>query len=216
MRRNLAFHGHAITLADKYVKESFINYVVFWIPRSVPDIIVTVLFFIPWFRQFKRWLKVSSASSYGFLKKRLARRFTLNMFWQNAWTKLLKVKCSDTWWKRSVDLLMYSCHVIVVDLSWVKVGTEWELEKINGRDLERKTVFVVGEDAAEYAREVIERFWPHEESPPPLYVYRSSGRLLERAAFERDVARIVSTSHLWHGFRTGAAQVRAAHTWRQW
>jgi hypothetical protein len=199
IQKNLSFHGHVITLADKYVKESLLNYVFFWIPRSVPDIFVLALFFIPAIRQFKRWIRVSSAHSYGFLKKRLARRFTMNMFWQNAWTKLLKVKCSDTWWKQSVDLLMYSCHLIVVDLSWVKVGTEWELGKIDRRDLERKTVFVVGEDAADYAREVVHRFWPSEEAPPPLYVYRKSGALLEREAFEREVARIISASHLWHG-----------------
>jgi hypothetical protein len=197
MQKNVAFNGHVITLADKYVKESLFNYVIFWIPRSVPDIIVMVLYVIPAIRQFKRWLKVSSAHSYGFLQNRLARRFTMNMFWQSGFTKLLKVKCSDTWWKQCVDLLMYSCHIIIVDLSRVKVGTEWELDKIDRRDLERKTVFVVGEEAADYAQDVIARFWPHEEAPPPIYVYRSSGKLLEREAFERDVARIVSESHLW-------------------
>lgn len=34
--------------------------------------------------------------------------------------KTLKVKSSDTWWKQTIDLLMYSSHLIVVDLSWVK------------------------------------------------------------------------------------------------
>jgi hypothetical protein len=200
MKKNVSYHGHTITLSDKYVKESFWNHVLFWIPRSPYDIPVLILFFIPPIRQFKRYLKVSSARSYGFLQNRLARRFTMNMFWQNAFNKLLKVKCSDTWWKQCVDLLMYSCQLIVVDLSWVKVGTEWELDKINRRDLEEKTVFVVGEDAADYAREVIAKFWHDAEAPPPLYVYVNSGKLLDqREAFERDVARIISESHLWEG-----------------
>ena len=46
---------------------------------------------------------------------------------------------------------------------------------------------------------VIARFWPHEKAPPPLYVYCKSGELLEREAFERDVARMLSDSHLWQG-----------------
>ena len=198
-QKNLSFRGHTITLSDKFVKDSGLAYALSWVPRGPVDLIVIPLFFIPAIRQFQRWVHVKSPRSYRFLKKRLARRFTMTMFWQNSITKLLKVKCSDTWWKQAVDLLMYSCHLIVVDMSWVKEGTEWELDKIDRRNLERKTVFVVSEDAAEYAREVIAKFWPHEEAPPPLYVYHKSGRLLDREDYERDVARIISESHLWEG-----------------
>jgi hypothetical protein len=201
MKKNVSFYGHTITLSDKYLKESRLEYITFWVPRSVPDIFVLILFILPPIRQFKRWIRVGSASSYQFLQNRMARRFTMNMFWQNAFNgnKLLKVKCSDTWWKQCVDLLMYSSQLIIVDLSWVKVGTKWELDKIDRRDLERKTLFVVGEDAAGYAHEIIAKFWPHDEASPPLYVYRNSGMLLDREAFHRDVARIISESHLWEG-----------------
>ena len=198
-RKNLSFYGHTITLSDKYVKESRWAYVISWIPRSPTDIIIILLFFIPAIRQLQRWVRVSSPSSYRFLKNRLARRFTMNMFWQNSINKLLKVKCSDVWWKQVVDLLMYSCQVIVVDMSWVKKGTEWELDKIDRRDLERKTLFVASEEAADYAREVIAKFWPHDEAPPPLYVYNKSGKLLDNEAYHREVARIISKSHLWDG-----------------
>ncbi len=199
IKKNVSFYGHITTLADKYIKESKLEFIVFWIPRSIPEIFLIILYMFPPIRQFKRYIKVGSASSYQFLRKRLARRFTMNMFWQNSFSgdKLLKVKCSDTWWKQCVDLLMYSSHLIVVDLSWVKVGTEWELDKINSRDLEQKTVFVVGEDAADYAREVVEKFWPAEEAPPVLHVYKRSGKLLDDDAFGKDVARIISGSHLW-------------------
>lgn len=199
VKKNVSFYGHTITLADKFLKESWFMFVTFWIPRSIPEIFVLILFFFPPIRQFKRWIRVSSSSSYQFLKKRLSRRFTMNMFWQNTFSgdKLLKVKCSDTWWKQCVDLLMFSSQLIIVDLSWVKVGTEWELDKINSRDLEGKTVFIVSEDAADYAREVMARFWPSEEAPPPLHVYRKSGKLLDKESYNRDVARIISGSHLW-------------------
>jgi hypothetical protein len=199
VRKNVSFNGHTFTLADKYVKESRFAYVISWIPRGLEDIVFIPLFFIPAIRQLRRWVNVRGPRSYRFLKKRLARRFTLNMFWLKSINKILKVRTADTWWKQCVDLLMYSCHLIVVDLSWVKQGTEWELAKIDRRDLERKTVFIAKEDAAEYAREVIAKFWPGTEAPPPLYVYLNSGKLLERESYARDVARIISESHLWDG-----------------
>jgi hypothetical protein len=199
VRKNVSFNGHTFTLADKYVKESRFAYVISWIPRGLEDIVFIPLFFIPAIRQLRRWVNVRGPRSYRFLKKRLARRFTLNMFWLKSINKVLKVRTADTWWKQCVDLLMYSCHLIVVDLSWVKQGTEWELAKIDRRDLERKTVFIAKEDAAEYAREVIAKFWPGTEAPPPLYVYCNSGKLLERESYARDVARIISESHLWDG-----------------
>jgi len=79
----------------------------------------------------------------------------------------------------------------------VKQGTEHELERIKTRNLELKTLFVVAEGKAEYAREVISRFWPEGKQPPPLYMYRASGELLDRETYHRDVARIISESHLW-------------------
>jgi len=198
-QKNLSFYGHTITLSDKYLKESFWAYVVSWLPTGPESIVAIPLFFIPAVRQFQRWIKVSSPRGYRFLKKRLARRFTMNLFWISSFNKLLKVKCSDVWWRQAVDLLMYSCQVIVVDVSWVKEGTEWELEKIDRRDLERKTLFIVSENAADNARAVIHRFWPHEEAPPPLYIYQNSGKLLDYEGYHREVARIISESHLWDG-----------------
>ena len=162
-RKNLAFVGHTFALSDCHVKESFLSLVNWWIPRSLLDLVLIPLFFIPAFRQLLRWVHVRNARSYGFLVTRLSRRRTLNMFWLHSWNKMLRVKCADTWWRQTVDLLMYASQLIVVDVSLVKSGSEWELEKINTRDLEGKAVFIVSEHKVDYAREVIARFWPGDE-----------------------------------------------------
>ena len=73
-----------------------------------------------------------------------------------------------------------------------------ELDKIDERDLERKTVFIVAEESAEYASKVITKFW-HQEAPPPLFVYNNKGKLLEQEGYELAVAGIISQSHLWDG-----------------
>jgi len=200
VRKNVAFHGHTFTLADKYVKESRFLYWVNHVPRSPVDIVLIplMLFFKP-LRQLQRWIRVSGAGSYGLLHDRMSRRFTLNYLWLFSWNKMLMVRSSDAWWKPCIDLLMYSSQLIIVDLSWVKQGTEWELDQINRRDLEGKSVFIVPQEKAEYAREIIARFWPDDEPPPPLHEYDGSGRLVNRVAYEEDVASIVSESHLWDG-----------------
>ena len=91
---------------------------------------------------------------------------------------------------------MYNSQVIIVDLSWVKSGTEWELGKIHARLLENKTLFVVAADKAEYAEGVIKQFWP-DGSPPPLHRYNAGGRVSDHDAYNRDMARITITSLLW-------------------
>ena len=123
-RKNLAFVGHTFALSDRHVKESFLSLVNWWIPRSLLDLVLIPLFFIPAFRQLLRWVHVRNARSYGFLVTRLSRRRTLNMFWPHSWNKMLRVKCADTWWRQTVDLLMYASQLIVVDVSLVKSGSE--------------------------------------------------------------------------------------------
>lgn len=196
VRKNMAFHGHTFLLSDRYVKESKWIYIMSFVPRSPVDIAIILVFFIPYFRQLKPWLNVTNVRRYRFLQTRLQRRFTLNSFWIQSFRKLNRIKCSDTWWRQTVDLLMYNTQVIVVDLSWVKSGTEWELGKIHARQLENKTLFVVAADKAEYAQEVIRHFWP-DRSPPPLHQYDAAGRVANPDAYNRDMARIISTSHLW-------------------
>lgn len=199
VKKNLAFRGHITTLADKYMKESRLAFIFMMIPKSPAEIVLFPLFLIPAVRQMQRWIYVGSAGSYRLLKNRQSRRFTLNMFWISSVQKLLKVRCSDTWWKNAVDLLMYTSQLIIVDLSLVKVGTEWELEKIDLRNLEKKTIFIVADDAADYARQVIAKFWPGDEAPPRLFLYQKRGNILDRDAYEYEAARIISQSHLWDG-----------------
>lgn len=66
-----------------------------FVPTSPGDVVVIVLFFIPFFRQLKPWINVTSARRYRFLQTRLHRRFTLNNFWIQSFWKLNRIKCSD-------------------------------------------------------------------------------------------------------------------------
>lgn len=58
---------------------------------------------------------------------------------------------------------------------------------------------------------MVAKFWPADEPPPELHVYRKSGKLLDREAYERDVARSIAESHLWQEpVAVPAAGVQAA------
>jgi hypothetical protein len=45
-------------------------------------------------------------------------------------------------------MLMHSCEIVVVDLSWVKEGTAWELNELHQRALLTRCIFVAGESGA--------------------------------------------------------------------
>jgi len=199
VRKNLTHRGHTFTLADKHVKESRLMFFLSVMPKGPEDLVILPFsLLVPPLRQLHRWLNVTSPRRYEFLRNRLSRRKTLNKLSGDKWlNKIMSIKSSDEWWQQCIDLLMYSCEIIVVDLSLVKEGTEWELEKINVRDIEGKTIFVVHEEARAYAREVIADFWPSTEAPPPLFVFSDKGELAEKDVFDQTIARIVSTSHLW-------------------
>ena len=76
------------------------------------------------------------------------------------------IRSTDSWWKLCIQMLLQSCEIIVVDVSKVKQGTDWELNQIRAKSLLSKSIFVVSEDAAEQAGPILERYFDAAEMPP--------------------------------------------------
>ena len=74
---------------------------------------------------------MGSARDFRNLARRLRERTGLNfeMIWTSK--EIVLVRTSDLWWKRVISLLITSADVIVIDLSNVTQGTEWELARLN-------------------------------------------------------------------------------------
>ena len=93
--------------------------------------------------------------------------------------------------KRCINYLAIWCNIIVVDLTVVKSGTRWELEKIRDDGLSYKSIFIVHENAYDKGRQHLTQYWPPDESPY-VFRYKSGGRLLEEKQFLIRLATIRS------------------------
>jgi hypothetical protein len=181
IRRNVSFSGHVFTLADYQLKESFLLYLISFVPLSPEGLWMLLLY--PWSKKARRWIHVKNASDFQALKERLESRWLLNTFWTNSLSdKIRKVRTVDRWWQRCIDLLATNCDVILVDLSVVKSGTRWELLKIRNENLEAKCIFIIQKEQLEMGRRVLAEYWPV-EALPEVHAYGEKGRLDNGDAF---------------------------------
>lgn len=207
VQRNLCHTGHVTTLADQHLKESALVH--FWetLPKSPEEIVLRFLFLFRLVDDPRRRLFIKTAYHYRVLKRRLASRFILNLFWASSFDTIRKIRTTDQWWRRCIDLMSASSEVILVDLTVVKSGTRWELSKISGERIGFKAIFIVQESRFEVAREILAEYWPA-ETPPHIHVYDERGKLADPKAFANRLASVISlprppyvgkpANHFWY------------------
>jgi hypothetical protein len=191
VRRNVAFTGHVFTLADQHMKESGWRHVLESIPKSWEEVVVFVACLVRLMDTPRRKLFIKRAYHFRVLRRRLARRYLLNTMWATSFDGIRKIRTSDRWWQRCIDLLTVNVEVILVDLSVVKSGTRWELRKISKERLERKAIFVVQQDRLEAARGILAEHWPADHLPE-IFAYDGSGIPLAKGAFEQRMAETLA------------------------
>jgi len=136
---------------------------------------------------------VHSAGEYQALITDINKLYMSNVFWRLSFNKIRSIRAADEWWQRCINYLAMWCAVIVVDLTVVKSGTRWEIEKIRDDKLTDKSIFIVHENAYDSGRQHLTQYWPPNESPH-IFRYNSHGRLSEEAKFLIRVAQIQSSS----------------------
>lgn len=96
------------------------------------------------------------------------------------------VNSSDSWWQACIILLMHACDAIVVDVSDVSTGTEWELAAAGIEGVRGRMLFVCFEPQLETARAALDR-----AGFPGAVVHRfdARGALADAAAFYDDMRR---------------------------
>jgi hypothetical protein len=191
IHRNVIFSGHVFTLADQHMRESFLGYVIASIPTSEGELVLFLLQLLRIVGSQRRRMHVRKARHYQDLKRRLRSGFLLNSFWVTSFDKIRKIKTSDRWWQRCIDLLAANCEVILVDLSVVKAGTHWELGKIRQEHLEEKAIFIVQRQKLNWALASLAEHWPR-ETLPRIFLYDAKGIVQDEPEFKRRFARILS------------------------
>lgn len=192
-------YGHVASLADKHIRRSRFG----WLSMALmapgnPLAAAWLLIGAPVrfiYRLFDRSAMgpavVLNARDYRNLARRLRDRIGLNLQVATISKEAFLVRTSDAWWKLVVRLLLDSSDVIVVDLSQVAEGTEWELAQIAAEAMAPRCVFVSvwGQEAA--ARAALARF----DIIAPLHLYAPDGAMLKRAAFRAAMLGAMRATH---------------------
>lgn len=175
--------GHVMSLSDKHLRRSRFGWVRLAILAPGNPLAALLLLISGPVRLVDRSrfgpAFVASAWDYRNLARRLRDRIGLNLQVAGTQKEAFLIRTSDEWWKMVVALLFDSCDAVVVDLSEVSSGTEWELERIRALDFSASTVLVARADRYEYAERVREQ-WGIQA---PLFVYDGLGEATERRRF---------------------------------
>jgi hypothetical protein len=194
-RRYLSPLGHVYTLADKHFRRPFFDIWPFLIYLS-PTVWVPILVLMPWDLIRGKLngssaggrISIWSARQFRQFAERIADRLASNAQVMASRRGTIPVRTSDAWWQPVVKLLMLSADVIIVDLSEVASGTEWELERLSELGLLARTVFVLRKDAVGSWDVLRERFalWRrHGGYNPVVWKGLKSTTTEARRAFER-------------------------------
>jgi len=112
----------------------------------------------------------------------LLKRFTPAVMAFSSDGQAFNVRSTDLWWQLCVLTLMHSCDIIVVDLTWVKAGTDWELLQLRSRGLMAKCLFVVADNERGSVKSTIDKHF-HEIEPPEVHTYGPNGAMINREGF---------------------------------
>lgn len=187
-RRSLKPYGHVFTLADKHFRRSIIApffswfsfnpFLLVWRIVNIPIALVTRLSD----RSRAGPILVKDARDFRNFARRLIDRYGLNLEMERTQRKAIAVRTSDGWWQHVVLMLMHAADVIVVDITEVAAGTEWELETMLQERVGERVLFVAREDAADAARAALHTHgFGHRAGA--ISFYTKTGALIDGPAF---------------------------------
>jgi hypothetical protein len=126
------------------------------------------------FPLFLPFFNVHSDEDISRLKDFISRRRARNIAWVLSWDKLFKISCTPETWKHTVQHLINSAQLIVVDLSNIGEGLKWELDELRFYGATDKVVFVAHSDSFDSALSFLKSYELSELSGG-LFVYGNDG-----------------------------------------
>jgi hypothetical protein len=190
VRNHLGLQATVITLEDRYYKPKVIGGS-FGMPLDsftlgTPLHVVYQLFK----RSPSRLVTVRSERSYLQLALLLARAAGSRTFLTGSAFSILS---TNAWWQRVVDLLIDRSDFIVMDVSRIREGSGWEIDRLEERGLLGKCIFVVQSGYEGDSVQDITRLLPA-TLVPELFVYERNGSFVDAKAFNAALARYMETA----------------------
>jgi hypothetical protein len=194
-KRYLSPLGHVYTLADKHFRRPVFDIWPLLLYLS-PTVWAPIMVLAPWDLIRGKLngssaggrIRIWSARHFRQFAERVAERVASNAQVMASRRRTITVRTSDAWWQHVVKLLMLSADMIVVDLSDVAEGTEWELDRLSELGLLERTVFVARDDAVgswDILRERFDLWRRHGGLSPVVWKGLKSSAAEVRRAFER-------------------------------
>jgi len=186
--KTLGTFGYVFTLSDRTYRPNLFLTLLLFLPIQGLDLFV-LLFLTPLIHNSTRIATVKNERKYRRLQRFLLRRFRPSFISFLSEGQAFNIRCTEPWWKPCILTLMHSSEVIVVDLSSVKSGTDWELQQLRARGLLRKCVFVVADSYGHTGATLLERYFEGHDLPR-VYAYNAAGTPLEYGAF---LSKLIAT-----------------------
>ena len=167
--------GYVFTLSDRHYKPNL------WV-RLFAELggffaLLAMYVASPILRTSRRIATIKGERSFRGLQKKLLHELRPAIYSFLAGEQAFNIRSTDAWWQLSIRLLMHSCDAIVVDLSKVKTGTEWELRELHRRSLLEKCIFVAVESSCNALAQAIEANFDRQR-PPRVFLYGENGQLI--------------------------------------
>ena len=138
--RNLSGWGHVLTLTDRHINESYFkNSTRFFSPRRL-IYEVLIFFLFPLVRLPGILIIVRKEKHLARLAAALNNRYNLNCF--SLSDIIRKVRSTDALWQRVALFLISNTDLIIIDITVVKEGTIWEVERIVSNGLLSKCLLI--------------------------------------------------------------------------
>jgi hypothetical protein len=190
--RSLGGMGNIFTLSDRGYRPSFVLSVLLLIPLQGLELLL-MLVVSPLLRNSQRIASVKKERSYRRLHKRLLLRYRLSTVGLLSGGQAINIRSTDSWWKTCILCLMHSSQIIVVDLSTVKSGTDWELRQLAARRLLPKCLFVIGAMYQESVESVLSNYFAPGDRPT-VYAYDAKGNLANGGPLNLQLERMVKAT----------------------
>ena len=183
--KNFGPNGFVFTLSDRHYKPSVLARITEFLQNGPAMIVYLAVIYVfgPFLHNSKRLRSVSSNFGYRALTGDLRQNVKLNYWSLLSGDAAFNIRSADAWWQTCIHLLMNSSEIVVVDLSKVKPGMVWELERLQALGMLAKCIFMVSEANANQVAETLARHFPSGQ-PPIVHVYSSKGRIADRQRFD--------------------------------
>jgi nucleoside 2-deoxyribosyltransferase len=173
--------GYVFTFSDRGYRPNLFLTVLLYLPVQGFNWLV-LLFLSPSIRNSSRIATIKSERKLRQLQSFLLHRFRPSWMSFLSGGQAFNIRSTNQWWQAAILSLMHSSDIIVVDLSAVKGGTDWELGVLKCRGLLNKCIFVVGDACSNSLERCLSRYFTSEDRPV-VHVYSRRGMPTNETAF---------------------------------